>query len=61
VPILFCSAAHSESDCINSTVVMLLTKNLSKKGQIDWRKHKEDTAQQRKRQKQAWLYEEEGN
>jgi hypothetical protein len=40
---------------------MLLTKNLSKKGQIDWRKHKEDTAQQRKRQKQAWLYEEEGN
>jgi hypothetical protein len=30
---------------------------MHKKGQVDWRKHKEESLQRRKRQKQAWLYE----
>lgn len=30
--------------------------NMSKRGQIDWRKRKEEANQQRKRQKQSWLY-----
>eukprot|EP00603_Paraphysomonas_imperforata_P007190 CAMPEP_0114427152 /NCGR_PEP_ID=MMETSP0103-20121206/8186_1 /TAXON_ID=37642 ORGANISM="Paraphysomonas imperforata, Strain PA2" /NCGR_SAMPLE_ID=MMETSP0103 /ASSEMBLY_ACC=CAM_ASM_000201 /LENGTH=351 /DNA_ID=CAMNT_0001596175 /DNA_START=62 /DNA_END=1117 /DNA_ORIENTATION=- len=35
--------------------------HLSKKGRIDWRKHKEEASQQRKRQKQSWLYDDDAS